>query len=314
MTLHDTAAYGGPGWIPRTTTLREEIGTLWGACGVCDEWTTLRRVLLHRPGGELTGLTDPGANLMLAAPDPAAAAAQHDALAAAYRNAGIQVEYVAPAATPPPNQMFVADLVFMTPEGAIVGRPAAAARAGEERWVARRLADLGIPILRSVAGEGTFEGADALWLDPATVLLGRGLRTNAAGAAQVAATLAEIGVRALPVDLPHGAMHLMGQIRILDQDLAYVWSGAVPWTAIEALRDRGYAVHFFPSETEAVAGAANNYVTLGPRRILMPAGNPATAGALAEAGVECSTVEIGGLVKAAGAVACLTGVLERKGR
>ena len=39
------------------------------------------------------------------------------------------------------------------------------------QFVARRLADLGIPILRTIRGSGTFEGADAAWLDPHTLLL-----------------------------------------------------------------------------------------------------------------------------------------------
>ena len=31
------AAYGGAGWSPRTTSLRDEIGRVWGACGLHDE-------------------------------------------------------------------------------------------------------------------------------------------------------------------------------------------------------------------------------------------------------------------------------------
>ena len=50
-----------------------------------------------------------------------------------------------------PNLMFVADLMFMTPEGAILGRPASTVRTGEERFVARRLAELGIAICRDLA-------------------------------------------------------------------------------------------------------------------------------------------------------------------
>ena len=92
--------------------------------------------------------------------------AQHDDLADAYRANGVQVVYVDPGHLPPPNQMFCADLFVMTPSGAIVGRPASTVRAGEERWIARRLADCGVPILRSVGGRGTFEGADLCWLAP----------------------------------------------------------------------------------------------------------------------------------------------------
>ena len=40
-----------------------------------------------------------------------------------------------------PNLMFCADLFVMTPQGAILARPASDVRAGEERWVARGLAE-----------------------------------------------------------------------------------------------------------------------------------------------------------------------------
>jgi N-dimethylarginine dimethylaminohydrolase len=142
--------------------------------------------------------------------DVGRARAHHDLLADAYRQAGVAVRYVEPDQVSPPNLMFVADLMFMTPEGAILGRPASTVRAGEERLVARRLAELGVPILRVVRGNGTFEGADAAWLTPETVLVARGLRTNSEGADQVAGTLGEMGIEVILVDLPPGTMHLMG--------------------------------------------------------------------------------------------------------
>jgi len=305
------SAYGGPGWTPRTTTLQEELGSLWGLCGISSEWEPLRAVLLHRPGPELDELGDPNAALMLEPLEPDRVREQHDLMAQAYRDAGVRVHYVEPDRTPPPNQMFCADLMFMTPAGAIVGRPASTVRAGEERCLARKLADLGIPILRTVADKGTFEGADALWIDPATAMVGRGLRTNEKGAAQVEATLAEQGVQTLMVDLPHGSMHLMGEIRIVDRDLAFVRRGLCPWRAVQALQDWGYEVRFFPSEDEARRGMAHNFVVLGPRRILMPEGSPASQEAYEDAGVECVTVPIGQIARAAGAIGCLTAVLER---
>ncbi len=308
-----TAAYGGQGWSPRTASLRQEIGGVWGACGVTTEWAPLKAVLLHRPGPELGASVDPNAVQMLAQPDVGRARSQHDALAQAYREAGVVVHYVEPGETPPPNLMFVADLMFMTPEGAILGRPASTVRAGEERLVARRLAELGIPILRSVRGTGTFEGADAAWIDPETVLLARGLRTNAEGATQVTSTLGEMGVEVIQVDLPYGTMHLMGQLRFADRDLAVAWPKRTPYTAVEALRARGYTVIFLPDEAEAVHGAALNFVTLGPRQILMAAGNPITQAFYEKAGITCRTVEVDELIKAAGGIGCLTGILQRAG-
>jgi N-dimethylarginine dimethylaminohydrolase len=248
---------------------------------------------------------------MLGTLDVERAQRQHDAIASAYQAAGVSVRYVAGGEAPPPNLMFVADLMFMTPEGAIVGRPASTVRAGEERLVAQRLAALGVPILRTVRGTGTFEGADAAWIDPDTAMVATGLRTNVEGAAQVASLLEEMGVEVVRVGLPYGAMHLMGQLRFADRDLAVAWPGRVPYGAVEALRARGYRVLFVPDEEEAKRGMALNFVTLAPRAVLMAAGNPVAQAFYERAGISCRTVEIDELAQAAGGIGCLTGILER---
>ena len=59
-------------------------------------------------------------------------------------------------------------------------------------------------------------------------------------------------------------------------------------------------------------GFALNSVTLGPRRILMPAGNPVSQAFFQDLGVECVTVQVGELGKAAGSIGCLTAVLDRE--
>jgi N-dimethylarginine dimethylaminohydrolase len=309
--LSQASAYGGPGWSPRTNSLHDEIGRLWAQCGVATEWAPLRAVLLHRPGQELAGVADADRWQLLEKLDGRLAQEQHDFLAAAYLGHGISVHYVDPPCQPPPNLIFVADLLFMTPEGAIVGRPASTVRAGEERWLARRLAELGVPILRTVRGTGTFEGADAAWIDSRTVLLATGLRTNQEGAAQVTALLQELGVQVVPAGLPYGAMHLMGVLRLVDQDLAIGWHGRVPYAAVEALRARGCTVRFLPPASACECPVALNFVTLGPRRILMAAGCPATQAFFEALGIACQTVQIDELARAAGGIGCLTGMLER---
>lgn len=306
------SAYGGPGWTPRPFGHREEIGNLWGACGIDSEWRALRAVLLHRPGEELAASADPDAVQMLAPLDIGQAQAEHDALAAAYEAAGVTVHRLEPEGIPRPNQMFCADLLFMTPEGAILARPASMVRAGEERQVARRLAALGIPIVRTLRGTATFEGADALWLDPKTVLIGCGLRTNADGAMQVAQALEAMGVAAIVVDLPYGTMHLMGILRIVDRELALAWPRRLAVAAVEALMDRGYGVAFLPDETDRRESRALNLVALGPRRVLMPAGHPEIQAFYESHGIACRAVAVSELSKAAGAVGCLTGVLQRE--
>ena len=93
----------------------------------------MKSVLVHRPGSEMSALVDPDSVQMLAIPDIMIASEQHDALANAYKAEGVKVHYVDSDGVPSPNQMFVADLMFTSPEGAIIARPASTVRAGEER-------------------------------------------------------------------------------------------------------------------------------------------------------------------------------------
>ena len=307
-----SAAYGGAGWSPRIRSLSQEIGDLWADCGIDSEWSRLRGVLLHRPGDELrASAEDANAVQMLEALDVAAARAEHDALAEAFRAQGVAVHYVEPDGPVRPNQMFCADLMFMTPEGLILARPASTVRAGEERLVALRVAALGMPILKGLSGAATFEGADAMWLDSGNVIIGHGLRTNHEAIEQIATTLDEIGVDTLAVDLPYGAMHLMGMLRFADRDLAIAWPRRTPHAAVLALRGHGYEVAFLPETDDGTMNRAMNFVTLGPRKILMNAGYDEIQSFYEGLGIDCVTVEARELIKAAGGFGCLTGVLRR---
>ena len=79
-----------------------------------------------------------------------------------------------------------------------------------------------------------------------------------------------------------------------------------------ARRERGYRVALLPGQGGAESNKALNFVTLGPRRILMPAGNPEARGFYQGLGVEVIETPMGELKKAAGAVGCLTGVVARE--
>ncbi|WP_282606471.1 dimethylarginine dimethylaminohydrolase family protein [Pelagibius sp. Alg239-R121] len=307
-----TSAYGGEGWSQRLQDHQDELGSIWSPYRLDSEWQTLKAVLLHCPGSELDASVDPDAVQMLAPLDRIRAAAQHDALAEAYRQNGVEVHYVDPSETAKPNQMFCADLFFMTAEGAILARPASTVRAGEERWIARRLADLGVPLLRSLTGKATFEGADAMWLDPMTVILGRGPRTNAEGVRQIGDALADIGVEAIVVDMPYGTMHLMGMLRFPDRGLAVAWPRRTPHAAVEALQEREYRIIWLPDENVGYLYRSLNFVTLGPGRILMPEGHEVVQRLYEANGIDCTTLPMDELAKAAGAVGCLTGVLCRE--
>ena len=319
MTLDDTkkssfetAAYGGAGWVPRMRSHADELGGIWADYAINSEWCNLKAVLMHAPGAELSDDMNVEEALMLEPLDSGRARAEHDQICEAYHAAGVDVHHVSPVGRPSPNQMFCADLFVMTPQGAILARPAGEIRSGEERAVARRLADIGVPILKTLTGSATFEGADLMWLDDRTVMIGRGHRTNQAAIEQISTVMEEIGCIALPVDLPYGTMHFMGMLRIVDRDLAVCWPRRTPLATVRALQDRGYEV-IFPSYTDdSESYRAMNFVTLGPRRILMVDGLSPYQKFLERHQVECSTVVTDELSKAAGSVGCLTGVLSRE--
>ena len=65
---YNAAAYGGDNWSPRMASHQDEIGFLWGECGINAEWTQLHSVLLHPPGPELTALEDPESAQLLEIP------------------------------------------------------------------------------------------------------------------------------------------------------------------------------------------------------------------------------------------------------
>ena len=307
-----TAAYGGSSWSPRTATMREEIAETWGEWGVSSECGRLRAVLLHRPGPEFDEIVDFDAVQMRADLLPSLARAQHDGLAEAYRAHGVAVYYAGRTRPDKPNALFVRDLMLMTPEGAIVTRPASTVRAGEERYVAEALAALGVPILMSVHGRGTFEGADVVWVDRDLCFLAEGLRTNQEGANQVERMLREIGVgEVVRVGLPYGTMHLDGVVSILDRDLAAIWPRRTPHRVVAVLRERGFRLIEVIDEDEAQNRLPLNLVALAPGEVLMPAAGDRMRAAYEAAGVVCHVVEIGELIKAGGGVHCMTGFLKR---
>ena len=310
-TLH-TAAYGGEGWQQRDLHHQQEIGSVWRSCGIDSESRKLRAVLLHQPGDELNiPAGEQDKYLLLERVDVRRAQEEHQRLVETYQSVGVEVHAVDPQFDPGPNLMFCADLFVMTPQGAILGRPASTVRASEERQVARRLADLGIPILKTLTGKATFEGADLMWLDRETAMIGRGHRTNQQAVEQIGRVLAEIDCKLIAVDMPYGTMHFMGMLRIPRQDLAICWPRRTPHATISMLRERGFDVAFMPELEDREMNRAMNFVTLDSGKILMVEGLEQARAFYESLGIECLTSPTDELAKAAGNIGCLTGILHR---
>ena len=308
---HKLAAHGGPGWVPRILP-QDGPDPVWAECGVSSECGELQSVLMRRPGSEIENITDPASILWSAAVNPERAREEHDNLVEAYRSNGVTVHLVEDSSINKPNMYFTHDLFAMTPAGAILGRPASLARAGEERHIAGALIHLGIPILLSPYAGATFEGADVIIVNKDLVLIGEGIRTNRTGATQARRVFEDLGFPQVEVvQVPYGCGHLDGTISIVDRDVAVLFPTQVAYRVWEVLRAHGFRILDLPDPSEAHTGMAINTVALAPGRVLIPAGNPKTVDMLSKAHIECTEVAIPELQKGGGAIHCMTGVLKR---
>jgi dimethylargininase len=277
----------------------------------------LRRVLVKRPG-EAFGAADPVAWHYTGRPDLGEAQREHDALVEILRSAGVEVVDHPGAQPGRADAMYVFDPALVTDRGAVILRMGKALRRGEEAAMARRLEELGIPILAALeGGEATAEGGDLLWLDRQTLAAGQGFRTNAEGTRQLRESLAPLGVAVVPVELPYwtgpeACLHLLSLISLVDHDLAVVYPRLLPVPFWLLLRDRGIRLVEVPEEEFPTQGP--NVLALAPRKALMLEGNPVTRSRLEAAACEVLTYrgrEISW--KAEGGPTCLTRPLWRSG-
>jgi N-dimethylarginine dimethylaminohydrolase len=312
--MNDSATYGGKGWHLREASHKQDLtaGVGWMPCGLSSETAPLTDVILHFPGDELAFPEDPDHWLMLERPDIQGIQAEAQGLADAYADAGVRVHRANPRGGPPPNFLFQRDLFFMTPEGAILSRPASPRRSAEAPLAAEVLAGLGVPILATPRGGALLEGADVLWLREDLVAVGVGHRTNKGGHDLVQSVLKEMGVETRSIPMPRqGVQHLLGLVNLATETLAVVREALAPAALTDLLRDLEREVLSLPDDEEMLEGLALNFVSLGRGRILMPDGCPQTRARYESAGLAVSEAVVTQYRKAAGGIGCATGVLAR---
>jgi dimethylargininase len=279
----------------------------YGDFGCQSTFGPLRRVLVKRPD-EAFAVGDPALWHYTSRPDLDEARREHDALVEILLGSGAEVIDHPEPQPDRADAIFVFDPVMVTNRGAVVLRMGKELRRGEEAALARRLREIGVPILGELGGGALAEGGDLLWLDPRTLAAGQGFRTNAEGLRQLREILS--GVEVLPVDLPYftgpeACLHLLSLISIVDRDLAVVYPPLLPVSFWKTLRDRGFRLVEVPEEEFPTMGP--NVLALAPRKCLMLEGNPVTRRRLEQAGCEVLTYrgrEIS--LKAEGGPTCLT--------
>jgi len=282
------------------------------------EYSPLKKVLLARPFFKTKDNYSPGKLLHLRNVDSVVMGKEYERMIILYKKFGIKSYLVNLEKIPRTgsrylfNLMFTRDLFFMTPKGAIVSRMNSLVRRQEPRYAQRSLKDLGVPIRKVISAPGTFEGADALWVSPETVIIGLGKRTNKSGFKQVKEELSKDGVACLDFPASYVSPHLLGAIQIIDKDLALVRADAVKSGIIKFLRKSGLKIVTIPENDEIKNKQAFNFITVAPREVIMPADCPKTKLIFQRGGVKVlAEISVTQLINAGGGLACATGMLIR---
>jgi len=271
----------------------------------------LRRVLLRAPRpADVECWREFG---WRAAPDPLRIAEEHEALCALLGDAGAEVVLAEAPLAPNPDAVYVFDPAIVCDRGAIVLRPGKELRLPEADAIALDLEAAGVPVAARLEAPATAEGGDTLWLDEATLLVGRGYRTNKAGIDQLRSTLPGVDLHVFDLPHWHGArevMHLLSLLSPLAPDLAVCYPPLMPVALVELLEARGIELVEVPDEEFETMGA--NVLALAPRRALALEGNVETRRRLEQAGVEVLTYRGDELSrKGDGGPTCLTRPLLR---
>lgn len=266
----------------------------------------LREVVLRSPGAAFGRAFDDPAHGFLHPVDLDLARRQHAALCELLERLGVRV-HVLDEDGLGPDSVYIFDPLLITDRGAVPLRSGKETRRGEEAALEQWTRDAGIPTVGRIAAPGTVDGGDTFWLRPDLLVIGRSLRTNRAGAVQLAEI---VGGRVEIVDMsywhgPGEVLHLLSVISPLADDLAVVFPELLPAGLHELLIQLG---------VRTIAIERNEFTTLGcnvlavrPGVVIVASGNPLISAAMAKAGCEVHTFDAGEIgLNGSGGPTCLT--------
>ena len=278
----------------------------FAAYGARSMTAPLLDVLVQRPGGAFGRAFDNPVHGFLHPVDLERAQREHDAFTALLRQLGVAVHELG-SDGPHPDLTYAFDPLLVTDRGAIPLRSGKPTRRGEEAELERWMGARGIPALGRIGAPGTVDGGDTFWLRPDLFCIGRTLRTNEAGARQLAGIVGG-DVRVFDVPFwrgPAELLHLLSVISPVADDLAVVYLPLLPVGLWELLHDLGTRLIDVPDEEFATLGC--NVLAVRPGVCVVADGNPATRRALHAAGCEVHAYpaqEIG--INGSGGPTCLT--------
>lgn len=303
-----------------TRDMQERVwGRQWG---VEDDVGRLRLVALHRPGREMQTIDPDKYDESIEAliddreqwywrdaqgPDIALMQRQHDGLRAALEAEGVEIVEVG-GSDGDVKAVFTRDQAIAVDGGAVicrmgpVGVERGYGRRGEEAYVTRAIAGLGMPILRTIHGTGLIEGGSFCLLTPTVAALGMSFRQNEEGARQLEDVLRVQGTRLIRVPLTGHSLHIDGCVVMVDRDKALINVTRLPYWFLDELRALGIeAIHCWPGEGHAV-----NSLAVRPGRVLISDGCPRTSERLNRAGIDTVEIDYSEVRKNGGGIHCST--------
>ncbi len=297
---------------------------VWGRrWGVYNDVGTLRMVLLHRPGDELKVMTadkyDPTIEALIddrdqwyfrsdRIPNLAKMQEQHDNLARVLEECGVEVQY-SDCSPRNPKAMFTRDDGIAVRGGAVicrmgpVGEEFGTGRRGEEAYVSRKLASLGMPIIRTIHGEGLLEGGSFCFLDEKHAVVGTSYRQNLQAVDQMRNVLMHQGVELIDLPLVGHSLHIDGAIVMIDHDKALINVTRLAYWFLDKLRDLGIeTIEADPRD----AGKTVNCLAVAPGKLIMCDESDWTADMLTKRGIEVIQIPYGEIEMNGGGIHCST--------
>lgn len=266
----------------------------------------LREVLVKRPGPAFgRAFADP-AHGFLRPVDLAGAQREHDLLVETLDGLGATVR-VLDDETDDPDLVYTFDPLVVSNRGAIPLRPGKPNREGEPALLEAWTRAAGIPTAGRIESPGTLEGGDTFWIRPDLLCIGRTLRTNDAGARQLADI---VGGDVHVFDVPYWRgpaelVHLLSVVSPVADDLAVVFLPLLPVGLWRLLGDLGIRLVKVPEEEYATLGC--NVLAVRPGVAIVADGNPVTRRGLEAAGCEVHAIPLAEVGEnGSGGPTCLT--------
>lgn len=225
-------------------------------------------------------------------PDPGRALEQHAAYVEALRSCGLEVT-VLEADEEYPDSVFIEDTAVLSGKAAVLCRPGAHSRRGEEKSVALALKAF-FPGLEAILSPGTLDGGDVLGVGD-RFYVGLSARSNREGARQLGEILGRHGQEVVSVPLAR-VLHLKTGVSFLGDNRLLAGG--------EFLQQRIFSQFSILAVPAGEEYAANSLRVND--RVLVPAGFPRTRRAIENAGLQAQEVDVSEFRKLDGGLSCLS--------